>query len=165
MFKNDVGAWLLQALFFETTLLANRQHVLFTLKDEDHNGYRSLYRLYMEANDPTEYLFATTHLGGWAHWERLCDTDFFKPYVDRWRKELDLRFRAHALKNIHDIANSSSARDRLSANKIIVDGKWGKTEAKGRGRPSKEEIKKEAHRLAEEDRSLNADLERIGGLN
>lgn len=146
-------------------MTTNRQHARFTLKDHDHEGYVSLYRLYMECDDPTEYLFATQHLGGWAHWERLCECDFFKPYVARWRKELELRFRANALRNIHALANSPSARDKLSANKILLDGKWGKDEAKGRGRPSKQEIKNEATRMAELDRQLSDDLERIGRVN
>jgi hypothetical protein len=166
LYTNSVGGWLLQALFYETTMTHNRQHALYTLKDTDHLTYASLYRLYMECNDPTEYLFATTHLGGWAHWERLCECDFFKPYAERWRKELELRFRANALRNVYDLANSPSARDKLSANKILLDGKWGKTEGRARGRPSKEEIKSEANRLAEQERSLSTDFERItGGMN
>lgn len=160
-FTNAIGGWLLQALFYETTM-SDRPHCKFTLKDYDHAGYPSLYRLYMETNDPTEYLFATQHLGGWEHWERLSEAAFFRPYVDRWRRELELRYRAEALKNIHEIANGNS-RDRLTANKILAQG-WSKPAGPGRGRPSKAEIKQEAHRLAEEQRNLKDDFERIGGL-
>lgn len=159
-FRNDVGLYLLQALFFETTLTHTRQHAIYTLKDHDHEGYKSLYRLYMECDDPTEYSFATTYLDGWGHWERLCRTPFFEPYVERWRKELELRFRSRALQNIKGLAEGSG-RDKLTANKILLDGKWGKTEAKGRGRPSKEEIKKEASRLADAERQLEDDFNRI----
>lgn len=155
-----MGGWLLQALFFETTL-SDRPHVKFTLKDQDHAGYPSLYRLYMETNDPTEYIFATQYLGGWEHWERLCECSWFQPYVTRWRKELDLRFRAHALQNIRAIADSD-AKDKLTANKILLSYAP-KGEAKGRGRPSKAEVQQEAKRMAQEQRNLKEDFERIGG--
>lgn len=161
-FTNAVGAWLLNALFFETTM-SDRPHCRFSLKDYDNNGYPSLYRLYMECNDPTEYIFATTHLGGWAHWERLCECDWFQPYVLRWRKELELRFRAHALKNIQDIANSD-AKDKLTANKILLTYER-KGEAKGRGRPSKAEIHQEARRMAEITTNLADDYRRITEVN
>ena len=162
-FTNAMGGWLLQALFFETTP-ADRPHCKYTLKDDDHAGYPSLYRLYMACNDPTEYLFAQQHLGGWEHWERLTECAWFHPYVTRWRKELELRIRATALKNIQDIASGDS-RDKLTANKLLVAQGWVKAEGRGRGRPSKAEIKQEAHRLATEERNLKDDFERIGGLN
>ena len=161
MFTNEMNGWLLQALFFETTK-SDRPHCKYTLKDYDSNGYQSLYRLYMEANDPTEYTFANQHMGGWEHWTRLCECTWFQPYVTRWRHELELRIRANALKNILSLANAEG-KDKLAANKLLL-GSWGdKTEARGRGRPSKAEIKKEAHRLAEIEQNLTSDFERIQG--
>lgn len=159
IFKNSIGGFLLEGLFYERTL-ADKSNVTYTLKDQDHAGFPSLYRLYMETNDPTEYTFAIQHLDGWAHWERLCECTWFKPFVARWRREIDLRYRAGALKNIYDIAQSEG-KDRLAANKIIVSGGWQPTEAVRRGRPTKADVKQEAHRLAQETHSLNEDFQRI----
>jgi hypothetical protein len=138
--------------------------VLYTLKDVDHLGYPSLYRLYMEADDPTEYHFATTHLDGWAHWERLQECSWFKPYVDAWRRELEVRFRANALKNIQAAANDLKSPSAYQANKFLVGQGWKESGPKRRaGQPSKDEIKKEATRLAQISQTLEEDFDRITG--
>ena len=149
-------------MFFEETG-ADKSQVLYTLKDHDHLGYPSLYRLYMEANDPTEYTFAIQNLDGWCHWERLCESAWFKPYVDDWRRELEVRFRANALKNIHSAANDPKNPSAWQANKFLVGQGWKETPRRKAGAPSKEEIKKEAVRLAEISRAMEDDFERISG--
>ena len=121
-FKNSNGVFLLKALFYETTL-ADKSSVIYTLKDRDHEGYPSLYRLYMETGDLTEYQFASEHLDGWAHWEALCSCVWFQPYLERWRKELTLRHKAGALKRIISEAQSSS-RNAFTANKFLVQSGW-----------------------------------------
>lgn len=161
MFKNDIGAYLLNALFYEQTL-SDKSNVLFTLKDRDHAGYPSLYRLYMEANDPTEYAFAVKHLDGWAHWERLCECTWFQPFLARWRRELEIRFRSRALANLVTVA-AGGHKESYSANKFLVNGGW-KDEPKRRaGQPSKEEIKSELHRQVEISQSLEDDYSRATG--
>jgi hypothetical protein len=109
-------------LFFEETL-ADKTHVVYTLKDVDHQGYPSLYRLYMETDDPTEYLFATTHLDGWEHWQMLCECAWFKPYIARWRQELDLRTRAKYLKGVK-LAAANGGKDSLAAMKYLIERGW-----------------------------------------
>jgi hypothetical protein len=162
-FKNDIGMFLLQGLFFEVS--PNKDQVVYTLKDRDHNGYPSLYRLYMECNDPTEYTFATKHLDGWAHWERLSQCTWFQPYIDRWRRELELRFKALALQRIHKAAQAGG-KESFQADKFLVNGGWKDPSAKKRGAPTKAEVKSEAHRIALEQSTLEDDFERItGNLN
>lgn len=159
-FKNDIGAHLLNALFYEM-VNADKSSVLYTLKDTDHAGYPSLYRLYMEADDPTEYTFALANLDGWAHWEKLTECGWFKPLVARWRRELEIRFRARALLNIRAVAGSEG-KDAYQANKFLVSGQWKESGPKRRaGQPSRDEIKSEAHRLAQISQSLDDDYDRI----
>lgn len=164
-FKNDIGMFLLQGLFFEVS--PNKDQVIYTLKDRDHNGYPSLYRLYMECNDPTEYIFATTYLDGWAHWERLSACKWFEPYIDRWRRELELRTRAEALQRIAKVAKSGS-KEAFQADKFLVSAGWKDQTTKKRGAPTKAQVATEAHRIAQEQSTLAEDFERItnsGGLN
>lgn len=162
-FKNDVGAYLLGGMFYEQTLSDKRQ-VLYTLKDRDHVGYPSLYRLYMEADDPTEYNFAIAHLDGWHHWERLLDCTWFEPFIARWRRELEVRFRARSLLNIREVANNPDAKEQYQANKFLVGQGWKEGGPKRRaGQPSKAEIKTEANRLAQISQNLDDDFERISG--
>lgn len=161
-FKNDVGAYLLGGMFYEQTLSDKRQ-VLYTLKDRDHLGYPSLYRLYMEADDPTEYSFAVANLDGWAHWERLIECTWFQPYVERWRRELEVRMRATALLHLRATASSDS-KEAYQANKFLVGNGWKEGGPKRRaGQPSKAEVNAEANRLAQISQNLNDDFERITG--
>lgn len=163
IFKNTIGHYLLGALFYEQSM-SDKSQVVYTLKDRDHLGYPSLYRLYMETDDPTEYTFATAHLDGWAHWERLTECAWFKPYVASWRRELEVRFRARSLLNIRAVANDTSSKESYQANKFLVGQGWKEGGPQRRaGQPSKEEIKSAAHRIAQTEFQLSEDLERIQG--
>jgi hypothetical protein len=162
-FKNSVGVRLLRGLFFEETL-ADKSSVVYTLKDKDHEGYPSLYRLYMETDDPTEWKFATTYLDGWDHWEKLCESSWFKPYVARWRKELFLRLQSKALARI--IAESkSSSKESFAANKYLLERSWEGKESKGRGRPSKDQVKAAAQAIAVSHAQIDDDYERLVRMN
>lgn len=162
IFRIHTGQRKLRGLFFETTG-ADKTGVVYTLKDRDHEGYPSLYRLYMEANDPTEYTFAVACLDSWDHWEMLCACSWFKKYISRWRRELEVRAKAMALKNIQAVANSNS-KEAYQANKFLVAGGWKDPDKRhGRGRPSKEEIAETAKAMAEERSALDDDLARVTG--
>jgi hypothetical protein len=162
-FTNVMGNRLLKGLFFEETS-SDKTGVLYTLKNRDHLGYPSLYRLYMETNDPTEYTFATQYLDGWEHWERLCECSWFKPYVEVWRRELEVRFRATALRNIVDASNDTKNPSAYQASKFLVGQGWKEGGPKRRaGQPSKDEIKKELHRQVQITKTLDDDFERITG--
>lgn len=141
-FKTAQGVFVLRGLFYEETL-ADKTGVLYTLKDQDHEGYPSLRRLYLETADPTEYTFAMKYLSGWAHWERLCESDWFVPYINRWRKELELTLRAKALSNIIDMAEAGG-KESFNANKYLLNSSWKVGEHRAVGRPTKQDIKSKA---------------------
>lgn len=165
-FKNASGARYLRGLFFETTL-EDKSSVVYTLKNFDHLGYQSLYRLYMETGDPTEYKFATQYLDGWDHWEALCGCSWFKPYVEAWRRELEVKVRSAALAQIEQVSHldgdTKTKALAFTANKYLLDGGW-KPKGEGKvGRPTKEAIKKEAFRITQEAQDINEDYNRIFG--
>lgn len=167
MFKNSNGVRLLKGLFFEKTLQENRHLAVYTLKHEDHTveetTYPSLYRLYMECEDPTEWSFATAHLDGWQHWKQLCECNWFKPIIEEWREELSLKIASKLVKNMISISKTNS-REAASANKYLLDKGYFKTGDKSTnkvGRPSKEQINKEIKRQAQKDQDLEADLKRL----
>lgn len=162
-FKNASGAYLLQSMFYEL-LPSDKSQAIFTLKNEDHLGYPSLYRLYMEADDPTEYEFAIRNLGGWDHWKRLQSSPWFKPYLSAWRQELETRLRARALRNLRDVSNNPDAREYAQVNKFLVGQGWKEGGPKRRaGQPSKDEVKAELQRLATISNNLDEDFDRIQG--
>lgn len=164
-FKNASGAYLLAGLFYEM-VNADKSSVVYTLKNEDHMGFPSLYRLYMEANDPTEYDFAVTNLGGWDHWERLSKCTWFRPYITAWRRELEVRFRAQALRNLRTLSEKADGKDYFQVNKFLVGQGWKESGPKRRaGQPSKDEIKAEAHRIATIANNIDEDYQRITEVN
>ena len=161
-FRVATGQLLYRGLFFETTG-ADKTGVIYTLKTKEHHGYPSLYQLYMEADDPTEYTFATTNLDSWEHWTELCKCTWFKPYVKAWREELDVRTRAKSLNAIKDIA-AKGGKESYQAHKFLLQGEYKPTKAHGRGRPSKQEVADEAQRQAFETRELNEEFHRVTGI-
>jgi len=160
-FRNEQGVYFTKGLFFEQTL-GDKSSVVYTLKDQDHEGFPSLYRLYMEAEDLTEWDFADEYLGGWGHWKQLCNCAWFKPYIERWREELELKIRGAALRRIKREAKSDS-RNAYTANKFLVDAGWRpKEENKNtKGRPTKEQVKRAANEMARSETQVDEDLERI----
>jgi hypothetical protein len=160
-FKNAQGRRLLAAMFFETTL-ADKSQVLFSLKENDHEGYPSLYRLYMETADPTEYQFAVSHLDGWAHWQELSACKWFEPYLTAWRSELAVRLESEAQARIRDIAKDSGNPNYYYANKYLLESTRKPAEAGKRGRPSKGSAQAvETHQRALE-REIADDARRLG---
>lgn len=152
----------LMGLFYEK-VKADKSTVLYTLKDTDHEGFPSFYRLYMEIDDPTEWRVAQELMDGWDHWEILCEANWFKPYINRWRRELEIRMKSKALSRIRTEAKTN-AKEALAANRYLLEKGWEAKEGKGRsnrGRPTKEEIKKAADHLASEERSLLEDMNRL----
>lgn len=163
IFRADNGNYYLKGLFFEETS-SDKSSVIYTLKDSDHLGYPSLYRLYMEANDPTEYRFATQHLEGWEHWDKLSQCTWFQPFVTRWRKELQLRLASNALARI--IAESkATSRDSFTANRYLLERGWMPKDSSKGGRPTKEAIRAEAHSIASNARQITADFDRLISVN
>lgn len=142
----------------------------YTLKDEDftYQGkvYPSLYRLYMEMEDITEFQFAQKYIGSYKTWETLCNSVFFNQYVQQWRKELELKIKARALNEIIYIAADENDKNKFTANKLLLEKGYKVEKSKDpssgkRGRPSKEEILSHADMLAQTEAKIKEDFERI----
>lgn len=133
----------LKKLFWETCTPEEKDLAVYTLKTQEHQGLPSLYALYMAMEDVIEYDFATTYLASWDHWERLCQCNWFQPYIDSWRKELAIKIKAKAVREIRMEAEAGG-KNAYQANKWLVEKGWVGQETKGgtkgAGRPKKEEI-------------------------
>lgn len=165
LFRNSNGQLKTRGLFIEMSYTLNdRSGVLYTLGNVDHaDGYTSLYRLYMDAKDPTEAIFAKRYLDSYEHWKALCDAKWFAPYVAMWREELEQELKSEALFCIQDIAKDSTNKYHFEALKILLNAGWkekGK-QTKGRGRPSKEEIAGALKLAKDEESDLLNDLQRV----
>lgn len=159
-FRSSISnARLTKSLFFEESY-GDTSSVLYTLKDVDHLTYPSLYRKYLEMGDLTEFEFANTYFDGYEHWEMLCRTQWFQPYAARWRKELELKIRAQALRAVQAAAGDKSHKSSYEANKYLLSGNWVTDRGKV-GRPSKDEIKKQAEELFLQKTDTEEDFKRI----
>ena len=138
-FKNSMGNLIQKGLFLETnTTLENRALVVYTLKDRDKGGYPSIQRIYLDAGDPTEYQFALDNFYSWDHWQRIAESDWFQPYISKWRKELEARLKAEALNRIMAKAKGEG-KDSFQANKYLLERTWSSPKKKV-GRPVTEEV-------------------------
>lgn len=164
MFKDPVtGNWYTQALFLELSY-NNKDNVMYTLKEHDVeveiNGelrlLPSIKRLFVECGDPTEYLFATTYLGGWAHWKRICEkTKALHPYIEEWREELEVKLRSQG---IQQMAEHARGEKGMQASKWLAEKGW---EEKKRGAPSKAEKERELKIQSKIHQEVDDDLQRI----
>lgn len=159
LFKNSNGNLILKSLFLETNgTLEGRPKVVYTLRPQDHRGYPSLMKLYLEMGDPTEYQFANKHLFNWDHWQRLLDTTWFQPYILKWRKELEAKLKADALERILAKAKGEG-KDSFQANKYLLEKTWTSPKKKV-GRPITEEVLEDKQDYQEDyERLFNVNLE------
>jgi uncharacterized protein Usg len=146
-------------LFFETAQTKEAKP-LYTLKtfDHTHNGvtYISLYKAYLELDDPTEYEFAVKYFESWEHWMEVAQSPRLSAFVEEWRKELHQRLKSIALANVRQMAQDETHKASFSANKFLLEKGWEPKEKKAVGRPSKEEAVE-----ALEDDLFNEDYERL----
>lgn len=158
-FKNDSGKWITKSLFFELTSPDSREHAVFTLKEDNHTydgvTYISLKRLYMSCEDPTEWEFANKHLGGWQHWKTLQESSELVSHVESWREEKEVYYRSIGIKSLL----ASAEEGNFQASKWLADKGW--DEVKKRGRPSKQEVKKETEQQAKVKLAVMSDYKRL----
>lgn len=158
-FKDKQGRYLTKGLFREMNETKGIK-AIYTLSDEPKEGFISAREVYLNANDPSEYQVALDMVGSWEHWKRLCECDWFMEHVIKWREELELKLRSSALKAIVN-QSVKDGKEAVSAAKYIVEGGW-KGVGNKRGRPSKEEVKREARIQAELSSELEDTMRRLG---
>lgn len=152
------GSFLTQALFFE--LQHDHDRALYTLKEHDHTlpdgrVLPSIKRLYLEANDPTEYSFAVEHFYSWAHWKRCLGNSRIKAAVEEWREELEIKMMSQGIRGVLDEA---LVRDNYQAAKWLAEKGW---IDKRVGRPTKEKQDRELKLATKAAAEHSEDFNRI----
>lgn len=103
------------------------EDALYTLRPNDYHSsttgktYPSLYRAYLEMEDVTEFEFAEKYFESYEHFERLLDSKFFKEFIEKCRRHLELKLKARALRNIQILAEDDQCKDHMQANKYLID--------------------------------------------
>lgn len=162
-YRNDRGVRLLKGLFWEVAL--DHSKCLYTLRRDDRevtldDGTQvtipSIRRLYLDCMDPTEYDFANKYFEDFEHWELVANSPFLAEHVASWRKELKIRIKSEAYKQIAQEA-FMGGRNSFQANKYLYEGS---TPAKAT--KAERQAQDEIESLASDDKQLTADLVRLG---
>jgi hypothetical protein len=161
-----MGALQTKGLFYELTLPEERKIMgtSWTLKENDLKAdgmvYKSMKRVYLEMEDVTEYDFAMATLGSFKHWERVTESPILTKHITQWRKELNLKLKARAMRSIIKAATEDE-KVSFQAMKYLADNEYLDKTGK-RGRPSKEEVNAELRKEVESSKTFKDDAERIG---
>ena len=156
--KDSRGAYRTN-LFREFNTISHKdQPPMYTMHEEDRNGLPSAKRIYMEAE--SEYDAAMQLVGSWQHWKRLLRC---KPFtkglpnqqwegLDFWREEKEIRDKAEAFKQL----KKSAAKGNVPAQRTIYEGN-----KQTKGRPSKQDVAREARIAAGVQSELDDDFKRL----
>ena len=166
--KSDGGIWLSRGLFYETAVSdIDKKYVLFTLKEENYEGYQSFPNIYfaLTENDPTEYEFAMTVFGSWEHWLVVAESSELKPVVLKLREEKNVRQKAKAVKFMLDEV-STKGRSSFAAAKLLLGKPWEDAPVVANETPKQTKTRVKANAKEDEmvysDKSLSEDAERLG---
>lgn len=128
-----------QALFYEFRHQStSKTPPVYTLKNKDWEGCKSVYLIYMQYD--SEYEAAIAILGSWPHWCKLKETSWFKPCLEEWDKERAIREDALAHKMLIQLTKEGN----VTAAKALKSG------AKPQGRPSNKKSEPRKGTRAEE---------------
>lgn len=123
-FLGKNSRYLTKGIFLETC--EDTSTAVYTLKESNQelpNGtiLPSLYLFYLEEEDITEGIFANKYLGGVDHWQELVKAPFFKPYITKWRKDLEQKIRGEAFRRILGESRDAKSKNSFQANKFIFE--------------------------------------------
>ncbi len=156
--KDAQGRYRTESLFYESSRDRKKYPPLFTLKEHDHKACLSMYALYMDIADPSEYFFARKVLGSYAHWEKLVALSWFKDHLDTWRVHLEAKLKGDAVYTMRDKAGKG---DVVAAKWMAAKG-WEEKETPVRGRPSKADVQAAVQKRADQFEDLQDDAARLG---
>lgn len=134
----------------------------------DKPGLINFRRMYVELGDPTGYKIANKLLEDYDHWMLLMKAPWFREAKAIWDQELDAKLKSEGMESIRIISNGIegvSPAVQLQAAKYLanLEHRKGPVAEKGtRGRPTKEEVSGELKKQAEDTKTLEDDMARIG---
>jgi hypothetical protein len=134
-FKDSFNRYMTSSLFFETCG-KDFSNVLYTLNVDDiemEDGRRSqsLRKLYLETEDPAEFLFAEEYFFDYEHWLRVCEMHQIKDLLPKWRRDLSVKIKSNALREIiKDSFDSNSKTSQQSARFLACEVWKNKSEKK-----------------------------------
>jgi len=148
LFFDELGRYRTVSMFYETSYGSQKKfRSPYTLKEDhltDKEGDRiSLKKMYLEMEDPTEYMFANTYFASWKHWKKVCASPQLADEIEEWREELEIKLRATGIKQMINKVKSGVAT--FQTEKWLADRGFIEKKA---GRPTKAAVEAEKKRQA-----------------
>lgn len=163
---NGMNKYYTKQLFYEEwngiQIDSRTIHPVFTLY-KDKPGYINFGRHYINSGDPTGYTTSKELLGDYAVWQSLLGCHWFNAAKEVWDRELDAKLQSEGFQAIRKLALSDKEAVALAASKYLSDKLYRKDHVSGKGRPKKEDVAREAKKMAVTESDLAADLKRIMG--
>jgi len=124
-------------VYLPSELIDKLNKPYFTLREEDYGNFVSLYKIYMECDDPTEYNFALEVFGSFDYWNTICQAVFFQKHIKVWRSDLSARIRSKAAKLVKEIATDKNTPPSvaLAAAKTLMSSNWVDEDTVIKGKP------------------------------
>lgn len=148
--------YLTQSLFYECRHQTKSEYCPFTLRENDFDGYISVYKIFMESD--SEYDCAKKLLNSWRHWNILCEAGFFRNHLEMWREEKAVREAAIGINTLVEAAKDGN----ITAAKFLVDKNTSKKRA---GRPTRTEVIEEKKKQARIDNKVSNIIDRMSKYN
>ena len=148
---------------FKELYRLGKQKPIWTIKDydlvQDGITYPSLRSTYLECEDPTEYKFALKVFDSWTAWEKIrVHAGVQSSFLNRWRRELDIRLVSKGIGAI--VGEINSGKGSFNSAKYLIEQGWIKQKPLKKGRPSKKAITTEATKMIRVKDELDEELER-----
>ena len=137
------------SLFVETNITPALKPY-YTFKKHGEGEYVSMYKLFMEDNDPTGYTTCMRTFGDFHVWRKMWSSKVFAPVMEDWLIDLEAKMTSEAIEKMRKL-------DNPTANKWIADKGW----EQKRGRPSKAEKARTAAKTIQMRDELADDASRV----
>jgi len=126
----------------------------YYLLGEDNLPRYDLKQLYMAIDDHTEYEFIKRFMWDEYHWNKLCDTYFFKPVIAKWRKELRHKIKSKMYDVILTDALDVGSKTKITSARYLLEKYYDPASSKKDNRQSKKEKEKDNLVLIEDHKRL-----------
>ena len=110
-----------RSLFRETCMGSDTPVAALGRNPGDLIPVRQLF-LSMVPEDPTEFMFAETVFGDYAHWKLIADAPWMKDYIEEWRMICDVKRKSDAFQSV--LKEAKEGRSAFSAAKYLIEEPW-----------------------------------------
>jgi len=159
---NDRNCPRTKGLFYELSFQSKDEDTtpIFSIRNVPKEGYIPLKKLYLSlsVDDPSEVTFVDEVFGDWPYWLALVDSVMFKPVIEEWRREAEVRRKQKAFQAV--IKEMKEGKGSFQAAKYLIEEPW-------KGGPTAADRKKarsKARETAEEafhSAAIQSDIERL----